>query len=104
MDPSHGHKVPRVLLYSSHLPASPCLIDLGEHHARNVIPQNVLTLSRKVDECAPLPLVRRREGRGGEVRVARAVLRPGAYTRPRFGSTSAHVVGYVGRMIFPQSI
>ena len=30
--------------------------------------------------------------------------RPGAHTRPVFGSTEAHFVGYVRCMIFPQSI
>ena len=33
-----------------------------------------------------------------------AVLSSGAYTRPLFGSTSAHFVGYVGCMSFPESI
>jgi len=32
------------------------------------------------------------------------VLDAGAYTRPLFGSTLAHFVGFVGCMIFPQSI
>jgi len=38
----------------SHLPVSPCLIDkLQIMHP--TYQQNVLTLSRKVDECQPMP-------------------------------------------------
>jgi len=40
-------------LFWSHLPVSPCLIDWGKSCTQR-IPQNVLTLSRKVDECKPL--------------------------------------------------
>jgi hypothetical protein len=39
----------------SHLPVCPCLIDWGKSCTRR-IQQNVLTLSRKVDECKPLPV------------------------------------------------
>jgi len=40
--------------FRSHLPVSHSLIDRGEI-MRLGMPQNVLTLSRKVDECKPLP-------------------------------------------------
>jgi len=40
----------------SYLPVSPCLIDWGQSCTQR-IPQNVLTLSRNVDECKPLRYV-----------------------------------------------
>ena len=40
----------------------------------------------------------------GRTALIAAALQAVAYTRPLFGSTSAHFVGYVGCMIFPQSI
>ena len=39
-----------------------------------------------------------------EYKARNATLKAGAYTRPRFSSTSAHNVRYTGCMIFPQSI
>jgi hypothetical protein len=38
--------------FLSHRPVSPCVIDWGKSCTRR-IPQNVLMLSRKVDECKP---------------------------------------------------
>jgi hypothetical protein len=47
-------------LFWSHLPVAPCSIDWGKPCTQR-IPQNVLSLSRKVDECKPLA-----GGGGGE--------------------------------------
>jgi hypothetical protein len=38
----------------SHLPVSPCLLDWGKMTTHQRIQQNVLTLSRNLDECKPL--------------------------------------------------
>jgi len=67
----------------------------------------LLKLSSNVNECKPLPGGRRLPGLGLRLAtssVLLAVQRPGAYTRPLFGSTYAHFVEYVGCMILPQSI
>jgi hypothetical protein len=59
-----------------------------------------------VNESKPLLSGKLREAKADrkeserDVRAAEA----GAYTRPHFGSTQAHFVGYVGCMIFPKSI
>jgi hypothetical protein len=39
-----------------------------------------------------------------EAEAEAAAAEAGAYTRPLFGSTQAHFVGYVESMNFPQSI
>jgi hypothetical protein len=57
-----------------------------------------------MDECKSLPAVRAHSHQGEEHAHEENGQEPGAYTRPRFGSTQAHFFGYVGCMVLPQSI
>jgi len=65
-----------------------------------ILCQKALKLSRKVDECKPLPHAVNGRQLVHSVRVPLPCRQPGAYTRPLFSSTSARFVYYT-RPQFP---